>query len=108
MSDFGLSKVYGLKDNKAVGGTPFYMSPEALNEQPPDEKSDVYAYAKVYFCNRLFAHPACRFGIILWELVTGKVPYSDEKFRPDAMGLAQLYMHVVEEGKRLAVKLCDI
>ncbi|ELR16845.1 protein kinase domain containing protein [Acanthamoeba castellanii str. Neff] len=81
-----LSPVYGLKDTKSVGGTPFYMSPEALNEHPPDAKSDVYAFA-----------------IILWELVTQKVPYTDEKFRTDALGLAQLYCHVVEEKKRPVV-----
>lgn len=83
VADFGMAKVYGLKDTKGVGGTPFYMSPEALDEQPPDAKSDVYAFA-----------------IILWELVTQKVPYTDEKFRTDALGLAQLYCYVVEEKKR--------
>lgn len=44
-----------------------------------------------------------RFAIILWELVTQKVPYSDEKLRPGAAGLAELYSHVVEEKKRLKV-----
>jgi hypothetical protein len=44
--------------------------------------------------------------VILWELVAQKVPYSDEKFRSDALGLAQLYCHVVEEGKRLRVRHC--
>jgi serine/threonine protein kinase len=39
-----MSKVYGLKDTKGVGGTPYYMSPEALDERPPDSKSDVFSY----------------------------------------------------------------
>lgn len=36
-----------------------------------------------------------------WELITQKIPYSDEKLRSGPAGLAQLYSHVVEEKKRL-------
>jgi serine/threonine protein kinase len=110
-ADFGMSKVYGLKDTKSVGGTPFYMSPEALNEHPPDAKSDVYAYCSSHTHTHTHMHTRLiwrwpgsrRFAIILWELVTQKVPYTDEKFRTDALGLAQLYCHVVEEKKRPVV-----
>ncbi|ELR16181.1 protein kinase domain containing protein [Acanthamoeba castellanii str. Neff] len=77
VADFGLAKVYGLKDRKGVGGTPYYMSPEVLDGEDFDSKSDVYAFA-----------------IILWELITQKIPYSDEKLRSGPAGLAQLYSHI--------------
>jgi hypothetical protein len=38
-----------------------------------------------------------------WELITQKIPYSDEKLRAGPAGLAQLYSYVVEEKKRLQV-----
>lgn len=43
--DFGLAKVYGLKDRKGAGGTPYYMAPEVLDAAPFDAKADVYAYS---------------------------------------------------------------
>jgi len=49
-------------NNATTGkGTLRYMAPEQLTELPT-EKSDVYA-----------------FGIILWELISRKLPYADAK-----------------------------
>jgi len=84
--DFGLAKVHGLEDSKGAGGTPYYMAPEVLNSDPYDSKADIYAFA-----------------IILWELVTQKPPYSDQKMARGAAGLAQLYSHVFVDKKRLPV-----
>ncbi|KAI3849311.1 hypothetical protein MKW92_007303 [Papaver armeniacum] len=39
-------------------GTPQWMAPEVIRNEPADEKSDVYS-----------------FGVVLWELATGKVPW---------------------------------
>ncbi|GLC38611.1 hypothetical protein PLESTB_000452300 [Pleodorina starrii] len=60
--DFGLSQV---KMNtyltaKSQGGSPAWMAPEILRGEPCDEKSDVFS-----------------FGVILYELVTGKEPWED-------------------------------
>ncbi|KAL8159578.1 hypothetical protein V2J09_001115 [Rumex salicifolius] len=59
--DFGLSR---LKHNtflssKSTAGTPEWMAPEVLRNEPSNEKCDVYS-----------------FGIILWELATLKLPWS--------------------------------
>ncbi|KAL8553756.1 hypothetical protein ACS0TY_002154 [Phlomoides rotata] len=61
VGDFGLSR---LKHNtflssKSTAGTPEWMAPEVLRNEPSNEKCDVYS-----------------FGIILWELATLKLPWS--------------------------------
>ena len=44
----------------AGGGTPHWMAPEVLRSEHIDEKADVYS-----------------FGVILWEILTGKIPWED-------------------------------
>jgi eukaryotic-like serine/threonine-protein kinase len=63
VSDFGLAK--SLEEDEAaltrtgdVPGTPRYMSPEQVEGRPLDHRSDLYA-----------------FGLILYEMVTGNVPF---------------------------------
>ncbi|XP_052193364.1 serine/threonine-protein kinase EDR1 [Diospyros lotus] len=58
--DFGLSR---LKHNtflssKSTAGTPEWMAPEVLRNEPSNEKCDVYS-----------------FGVILWELATLRLPW---------------------------------
>jgi serine/threonine-protein kinase len=62
--DFGIAKVEGGKSLTASGalvGTVFYMLPEQVRGEPVDARSDLYS-----------------FGIILFELLTGRVPFKDE------------------------------
>ncbi|KAL4333378.1 hypothetical protein GQ457_07G045100 [Hibiscus cannabinus] len=58
--DFGLSrsKPHTFLSSKSSCGTPEWMAPEVLRNEPADEKCDVYS-----------------FGVILWELVTLQVPW---------------------------------
>ncbi|CAD5163403.1 unnamed protein product [Musa acuminata subsp. malaccensis] len=60
VGDFGLSrlKYETFLTTKTGRGTPQWMAPEVLRNEPSDEKSDVYSY-----------------GVILWELVTEEVPW---------------------------------
>ncbi|KAJ0775261.1 putative protein kinase TKL-CTR1-DRK-2 family [Helianthus annuus] len=62
VGDFGLSKLKHATflSARSGGGTPQWMAPEVLRNEPSNEKSDVFS-----------------FGIILWELVTQSVPWSN-------------------------------
>ncbi|KAL9419223.1 hypothetical protein AB3S75_037056 [Citrus x aurantiifolia] len=58
--DFGLSrsKPNTYISSKTAAGTPEWMAPEVLREDPSNEKSDVFS-----------------FGVILWELITLQKPW---------------------------------
>ncbi|XP_061349075.1 serine/threonine-protein kinase STY8-like isoform X2 [Gastrolobium bilobum] len=61
VGDFGLSRLKLETYLTTKGrGTPQWMAPEVLRNEPSDEKSDVYG-----------------FGVILWELATEKIPWDN-------------------------------
>ncbi|KAJ0981683.1 hypothetical protein J5N97_009938 [Dioscorea zingiberensis] len=59
--DFGLSRLKHstFLSSKSTAGTPEWMAPEVLRNEPSNEKCDVYSY-----------------GVILWELATLRMPWS--------------------------------
>lgn len=65
LTDFGLARMVEesvkLTNSGAIVGTPAYMSPEQGSGQKLDARSDIYSL-----------------GIILYEMVTGRVPYRAE------------------------------
>ncbi|KAK6912811.1 Serine-threonine/tyrosine-protein kinase, catalytic domain [Dillenia turbinata] len=60
VSDFGLSRMkhHTFLSSKSTAGTPEWMAPEVLRNEPANEKCDVYS-----------------FGVILWELTTLRMPW---------------------------------
>ncbi|MDC0667632.1 serine/threonine protein kinase [Nannocystis radixulma] len=76
--DFGIAKLTGedgssgrLTSTGMIFGTPTYMSPEQAQGMRVDHRADVYAV-----------------GVILYELVTGKVPFTADNF----MGILTKHM----------------
>jgi len=64
VTDFGLAKSLagtGMTEMGAILGTPFYMSPEQVRGEPAGPRSDIYAL-----------------GVILYEMVTGRVPFTGD------------------------------
>jgi serine/threonine protein kinase/tetratricopeptide (TPR) repeat protein len=62
--DFGIARSIHAKGITGTGvmiGTPEYMSPEQVEGEAPDQRSDVYSL-----------------GVILYEMVTGRVPFEGE------------------------------
>uniref|UniRef100_A0A8C7H820 Mitogen-activated protein kinase kinase kinase n=1 Tax=Oncorhynchus kisutch TaxID=8019 RepID=A0A8C7H820_ONCKI len=61
ISDFGTSKEMSDKSTKmSFAGTVAWMAPEVIRNEPVSEKVDIWS-----------------FGVVLWEMLTGEVPYKD-------------------------------
>lgn len=76
LTDFGIAKLLEsasprLTQTDAIMGTPAYISPEQAQSHPVDQRSDIYSL-----------------GIILYEMVTGSVPFVAET------PLAVLFKHI--------------
>ncbi|MED6162076.1 copper transport protein ctr1 [Stylosanthes scabra] len=79
--DFGLSRLKAntFLSSKSAAGTPEWMAPEVLRDEPSNEKSDVYS-----------------FGVILWELATLQQPWGN-------LNPAQVVAAVGFKRKRLEI-----
>ncbi|KAL5216147.1 hypothetical protein ABZP36_007548 [Zizania latifolia] len=73
IADFGVSRHRPQEgDMTAETGTYRWMAPEVINHKPYDHKADVFSFA-----------------IVLWELVTSKIPYENLTPLQAALGVRQ-------------------
>lgn len=74
IADFGVARILveGGGHMTAETGTYRWMAPEVIEHKPYDERADVFS-----------------FGIVLWELLTSKVPYQDMTPLQAAVGVVQ-------------------
>jgi len=66
LCDFGLARLKNAAFVETVSntaGTPAYQAPEMLRDEPISEKVDLYGFA-----------------VMLWEMYTGKLPWSDKNY----------------------------
>ena len=56
--DFGISKMLHEENDKMFVGSPYYMSPEQVEQKQVDKSSDIYSL-----------------GITLYQMVTGQLPF---------------------------------
>jgi serine/threonine protein kinase len=59
--DFGLARVLKPDQMTKLIGTPQWMAPEIVKNEPYNEKVDVYSY-----------------GVVLWEMLTGQIPFAGQ------------------------------
>ncbi len=67
LTDFGIARLLeipGYTNPGAIIGTPAYMSPEQVNSERGDKRSDIYAL-----------------GVILYEMITGRLPFVINQFQ---------------------------
>jgi serine/threonine protein kinase len=100
LTDFGLARMVEtgekLTTSGAIMGTPAYMSPEQGTGSGVDQRSDIYSL-----------------GIILYEMVTGRVPYTAEtpiavvfKHIQDPLPSARNFNPNVSEALELVLLKC--
>eukprot|EP01017_Pseudomicrothorax_dubius_P003112 TRINITY_DN10365_c0_g1_i1.p1 TRINITY_DN10365_c0_g1~~TRINITY_DN10365_c0_g1_i1.p1 ORF type:complete len:216 (+),score=37.84 TRINITY_DN10365_c0_g1_i1:299-946(+) len=88
LGDFGLSHVRSAIDKRFYGriGTPNWMAPEILRREKYDESSDVYS-----------------FGMVLWEMVTGNIPYANVPLEEmvQTVGFGNSRVEIPKKGPKL-------
>jgi serine/threonine-protein kinase len=75
ITDFGLARmegVVGSTTTSAGEGTPAYMSPEQAQGLPTDHRTDIWS-----------------FGCVLWEMLTGRPPFSTPSGQVDVYALVR-------------------
>ncbi|XP_052869519.1 uncharacterized protein LOC128275151 [Anopheles cruzii] len=95
ISDFGTSREWNeISTKMSFAGTVAWMAPEVIRNEPCNEKVDIWSY-----------------GVVLWELLTGEVPYKNVDSSQIIFGVGNnsLYLLIPSscpDGFKLLIKQC--
>ncbi|XP_020299603.1 mitogen-activated protein kinase kinase kinase 13 isoform X2 [Pseudomyrmex gracilis] len=95
ISDFGTSRPMLESSTKMTfAGTVAWMAPEVIRNDPCSEKVDVWSY-----------------GVVLWELLSGEIPYKDVDYSAVMWGVGSNILHLpipasCPEGYGLLIRQC--
>ncbi|KAM0732731.1 Mitogen-activated protein kinase kinase kinase 12 [Formica fusca] len=95
ITDFGTSRQWNEVSTKMTFvGTVAWMAPEVIRNDPCSEKVDIWSY-----------------GVVLWELLSGEIPYKDVDSSAVMWGVGSNSLHLpiptsCPEGFGLLVKQC--
>ncbi|KAL0122801.1 hypothetical protein PUN28_007473 [Cardiocondyla obscurior] len=95
ISDFGTSRQWNeISTKMTFAGTVAWMAPEVIRNEPCSEKVDIWSY-----------------GVVLWELLSGEIPYKDVDSSAVMWGVGSNSLHLpiptsCPEGYGLLVKQC--
>jgi serine/threonine-protein kinase len=92
VTDFGIAKAISSTETKSgvVLGTPKYMSPEQINGQEIDGRSDLFSL-----------------GVVLFELLAGQVPFNGKNITNLLYQITQVKHPSIREINPKVPKVCD-
>mmetsp|Transcript_9760 Transcript_9760/g.23085 ORF Transcript_9760/g.23085 Transcript_9760/m.23085 type:complete len:518 (+) Transcript_9760:78-1631(+) len=91
LGDFGIARVLETMQGyaKTMVGTPYYLSPEIIQERPYAYKSDVWSCGVVLYESATLMHPfnADSLVILAGKIVRDEIPEPDEMYSSDLRAL---------------------
>ncbi|ORY02602.1 never in mitosis gene a-related expressed kinase 2 [Basidiobolus meristosporus CBS 931.73] len=113
LGDFGLSRV--LDDPatmfaKTYVGTPYYMSPELINGQPYDAKSDIWALGCVLYeiCALKPPFPAQSQAVLFNKILTGSVPRLPSYYSNDLNNVVKSMLQLSPSARPTTTQLLQV